>query len=141
MSNEITLKNVRLSFPSLFKRAEYAGNKLKYETIVLIPKSDEETYNLIQLKTAEMLVKHGMTENKLKLKDGDESVSFPNHAGHWTLKVSNSFKPVVKDDNKLLTEEDGKIYPGCIANVTIDLSVETTLFGKLLKYNLLSVKV
>jgi hypothetical protein len=44
---KILLRNVRLSFPSLFEKAEFDGQVGKYEATFLIPKTDVETVNLI----------------------------------------------------------------------------------------------
>jgi len=41
----ITLKNVRLSFPSLFKKAVFQGNVGKHEATFMFPKTDTKTYD------------------------------------------------------------------------------------------------
>ena len=45
MANQIIIKNARLSFPSLFKKASFEGKEGKFEATFLIPKSDKKTYD------------------------------------------------------------------------------------------------
>ncbi len=43
----VKIKNGRLSFPSLFKKATFEGKEGKYEATILFPKSDTKTYDAI----------------------------------------------------------------------------------------------
>ena len=47
MARSLMLKNVRLSFPSLFKKAEFNGVVGKYEATMLLPKTDTEQYEKV----------------------------------------------------------------------------------------------
>ena len=146
MSNEIntriTLKNVRLSFPSLFKKAMFEGKEGKYEATFLIPKSDKKVYDLIQSKIKELLDSSGfkISKDKLCLKDCDD-VEYAGYADHWSLKSSNSRRPTVMDSDKTpLTEEDNRIYAGCYVNAIVDFWVQNNSYGKRINSNLLGVQ-
>ena len=58
---KVMLKNVRLSFPSLFKTEQYAGEDTeKYAATFLIPKSDTKTVTAIeQACKAALVEKYG----------------------------------------------------------------------------------
>jgi len=136
------LKNVRLSFPSIFQKAEFDGNIGKYESTFLLDKSDEKTKTMldeaIEAAIAEAKVK--VPSDKRCLKDGDES-DYDGYEGHWSFKAANSKRPTVIDrDKSPLVEEDEKLYAGCYVNAVVDLWVQNNKFGKRVNANLYGVQ-
>jgi hypothetical protein len=108
--NQVTTGIVRLVYPSLAEPrpddAEiHAG---KYTCMVLIPKSDEDTYN--KLKAA---AEHAATEKfkrvlpnlRMPIKDGDEKFDKDGepigwYADHWYLNLSAKLQPKMIDPIK-----------------------------------------
>ena len=130
------LKNVRLSFPSLFKTEQYAGEDTeKYAATFLIPKSDTKTVTAIEQACKQALVeKYGEGKVpkgfKMPLVDGDEK-EYQGYADHVCIKASTKKRPtLVNRDKTPIVEEDGILYGGCYVNVSIDLWVMDNSYGK-----------
>ena len=142
---KITLKNVRLSFPSLFRKATFNGEETEYEATFLINKESQS--NLIaQIRSAiDEKIKVDLKgaklgADKICLKDGDE-IEYDGYAGHFSIKASNVKRPLVIDrDKSQLSEDDGVIYPGCYVNAIIELWAQNNSWGKRINANLLGVQ-
>lgn len=132
MSVRVVTGPVRLSFPNLFTpRARKEGQEKKYSALLLIPKSDKETFK--KLKAAESAAAE---EGKSKLfggripkfdsiiHDGDESdlELYPEQAGHWYMNVSTSerYRPGIVDKNRQPVLDQSEVYPGVYARVSLD---------------------
>lgn len=145
MSGKIKLQNVRLSFPSLFRKAQFQGEQTKYEATLMLDK-EEHADKIAEIKKA---VQEAIKENlkgakvpadKICLKDGDES-GRDEYEGHFTIKAANNKRPKVIDrDKSPLTEDDDKPYSGCYVNAVIDLWVQNNSYGKRINANLLGVQ-
>lgn len=141
-TGKIKLRNVRLSFPSLFKKAVFQGQEGKYAATFLIPKSakgvKEQLDKLIEAKVKEAKIK--VKAENLCLKDGDDE-EYDGYADHWSIKASNSKRPqVFNKDGSPLTEEDEVVYAGCYVDVIFDLWAQDNQWGKRINANLLGVK-
>lgn len=141
----IKLKNVRLSFPSLFKRASFDGQEGKYEATFLLNKEThaetiKEIQDAIKEKITVDLKGAKLGADKICLKDGD-NIEYDGYAGHFSIKGSNSKRPMVIDRDKTpLTEDDNKIYAGCYVNAIIELWSQNNNYGKRINANLLGVQ-
>lgn len=141
-SGRIRLENVRLSFPSIFKRSTYDGEEGKFEATFLFSKDDTGTK-----KKLDKIISQAMAEAKVKvpqdrrcLKDGDD-VEYDGYEGNWSVKAGRSKKPIVKDkDGSALTEDDDVIYAGCYVNPIIDFWVQNNKYGKRVNANLYGVQ-
>lgn len=123
------LKNVRLSFPFLFKPDVQTGDDGKetkaYRTSLLLPKSThrpvaEKLARIIKAMIEEEFGK-GVTlgSDKKFLKDGDQGDT-EDHKGHWVISVRESRRPTLVDrDRTPVTDEDEKLYAGAWVNVVI----------------------
>jgi co-chaperonin GroES (HSP10) len=139
----IKLKNVRLSFASLFKKATFGGEETKYEGTFLIDK-ETQADQIAEINTAIAAI---MKEKKAKLspdricfKDGDE-IDYDGYAGHMSIKASNAKRPIVIDrDKSPLTEDDGRPYSGCYVNAVLELWFQDNTWGKRVNANLLAVQ-
>jgi hypothetical protein len=124
--SKIILKNVRLSFPSLFSYATYKGTSLdKYSATFMLSKKDVETKSKLDAMIKELITEHKVkskiNSDKLFLKDGDES-NREEYAGHWTIKASTKKRPtIINRDKSPITEEDNIIYGGCYVNAIISI--------------------
>jgi len=143
--SKISLKNVRLSFPSLFRKAVFSGEETKFEATFLMPKDTHDAdYKKIKAAVA-ALIKSDLKGAKLGpekicLKDGDD-IEYDGYAGNWSIKASNNKRPLVIDrDRSPLTEDDDRLYAGCYVNATIELWAQNNQWGKRINANLLGVQ-
>ena len=141
----IMLKNVRLSFPSLFQTEKFGQEDTgKYAATFILDKKDHA-------KTIERLkekVQEGFKELKVKslpaaricLKDGDES-GREEYEGAYIIKATTKKRPTVIDrDRTPLADEDGKPYSGCYVNAIINFWFQDNQYGKRVNGNLLGVQ-
>lgn len=142
---KIKMQNVRLSFPSLFRRAVFGGEETKFEGTFLIDKS-EGAAKITEIEAAiEGMLKEKnkgkpLPADKVCFKDGD-TIDYDGYAGNMSIKASGSKRPVVVGTDKApLTEDDGKIYAGCYVNAIIELWFQDNQFGKRINANLLGVQ-
>ncbi len=131
---KIVLKNVRLSFPSLFQTELYNGTDTeKYAATLLIDKEDAQVATLTDTMKKVAAEKFGNNIPKsLKwcIQDGDEK-EYDGYAGCFAIKATTKRRPVVIDGNKTpIADEDGKIYAGCYVNASIDLWCMDNQYGK-----------
>tara|TARA_R110002126_G_scaffold41214_2_gene120123 strand:+ start:1881 stop:2411 length:531 start_codon:yes stop_codon:yes gene_type:complete len=139
---KIHLKNVRLSFPSIFKRSVFDGNEGKYEATFLIDKSDKKTKKAIDevIKAAIEEAKVKVPADKYCLKDGDES-EYDGYEGMWSLKAANGKRPtVIGRDKAPLTEDDDVMYAGCYVNAIVDIWIQNNNYGKRANANLYGIQ-
>jgi hypothetical protein len=142
---KIKLNNVRLSFPSLFRKSVYNGEETKFEATFLLNKKTQAD----KIKEIEAAIAAAIKENlkgaklgadKLCLKDGDD-FEYVGYAGNMSLKASSNKRPLVIDrDKSQLTEEDNRLYAGCRVNATIELWAQNNTYGKRINANLLAVQ-
>jgi co-chaperonin GroES (HSP10) len=142
---KIKLNSVRLSFPSLYRKAVFGGEETKYEGTFLIDKATQAD-KIAEIEAAIAAVskeKHkGKTPpaDKLCMKDGDD-IDYDGYAGCMSIKASSSKRPmVIGTDRAPLTEDDGKPYAGCYVNAIVELWGQDNQFGKRVNANLLAVQ-
>ena len=133
---KVMLKNVRLSFPSLFKTEVYAGEDTgKYAATFLIPKSDTKTVTAIeQACKAALVEKYGEGKIpkgfKMPLVDGDDK-EYQGYQDHVYIKANTKKRPtLVNRDKTPIAEEDNILYGGCYVNASIDVWVMDNSYGK-----------
>ena len=142
---KITIKNVRLSFPSLFQKAVFQGAETKFEgTFLLNKKTHAVSIKEIQAAIADLIKSNlkgtKLGADKICLKDGDES-SYEGYADHMSIKAGNAKRPLIIDKDKTpLTEDDNRVYSGCYVNAIIELWAQDNGFGKRINCNLLGVQ-
>lgn len=142
---KIKLNNVRLSFPSLFRKAQFQGEETKFEATFMLHK-EEHADVIADIKKQ---IAEGIKENlkgakvpsdKICLKDGDES-GRDEYEGYYTLKAANNKRPKVIDrDRSQLAEDDNRPYSGCYVNAVVDLWYQNNGYGKRVNANLLGVQ-
>lgn len=142
---KLKLQNVRLSFPSLFRKAVFNGEETKYEATLLINKEThadliKQIGDAIKEKIKVDLKGAKLPTDKICMKDGD-NIEYDGYAGHWSIKASNNKRPLVIDTDKApLTEDDEKLYAGCYVNAVIELWAQNNSWGKRINANLLGVQ-
>lgn len=143
--SKIKLQNVRLSFPSLFRKAVFSGEETKFEATFLLNKEDHadkiaEIDAAIKALIKENLKGANLKEDKICLKDGDD-IDYAGYAGHMSIKASNIKRPMVLDrDRTPLSEDDNRLYAGCYVNAVIELWAQNNQWGKRINANLLGVQ-
>lgn len=140
---KIMIKNARLSFPSLFKKASFNGEPgNKYEATFLFPKTDTETYDKV-MEAIEICKKENkikVPDNKLFIKDGDD-YDYDGYEGMWAVKASNIKRPTtINRDRTVVAEEDAVFYAGCYVNALIEPWAQNNNYGKRINANLLGVQ-
>jgi hypothetical protein len=142
---KIKLNDVRLSFPSLFRKSVYNGEETKHEATFLLDKKKhadkiKEIEAAIASAIKESLKGAKLGGDKICLKDGDD-FEYAGYAGNMSIKASNSKRPLVIDrDKSPLTEDDNRIYAGCRVNAIIELWAQNNNYGKRINANLLAVQ-
>lgn len=160
---EVILKNVRLSFPSLFKpyaqESDDGEDREVFKASFLIPKNDPEG-NLKKIKAAAeqaKIKKWGadpkqwpkLKADRVCLRDGDEE-NWDGYAGHMYLSASS---PVTRPPSVVTNRKDkdgrwieakvgqaGAPYAGCFVNAIVRVWVQDNKYGKRINASLESVQ-
>ena len=140
---KIKLQNVRLSFPSLFKRAQFDGKETKFEATFLLNKDEQAD----QIEALEAAIEEAIKEANIKvpkdkraLRDGDDA-EYDGYEGCMSLKCSSNKRPTVIDRDKTpLAEYDDVIYAGCYVNAIVDFWVQNNGYGKRVNANVYGVQ-
>ena len=103
---KIKLQCVRLSFPSLFRKAVFQGEETKYEATLLLDK-EKHADTIAEINEA---IKKGIADNfkgakipadKICLKDGD-TIDYDGYAGCMSIKAMN----ITQNDFDCLTTDE-----------------------------------
>jgi len=143
--SKIKLKNVRLSFPSLYRKAVFGGEETKFEGTFLLDKTTHaDAIKLIEASikaiNAERHKGKTLAADKVCLKDGD-TIEYDGYAGNMSIKASSPKRPLVIDTYSApLTEDDGKTYAGCYVNAMVELWGQKNQYGERVNANLLAVQ-
>ena len=141
--SKIKLSNVRLSFPSIFKRATFKGVDGKFEATFLLNKETQAD----QIEKLQSAIDEAIKDAKVKvpkdkfcLKDGDD-FDYDGYEGHMAFKASTSKRPTLIDRDKTpIVEDDNKLYAGCYVNSIVDIWVQSNDFGKRANANLFGIQ-
>ena len=125
-TKRIVIKNVRLSFPSLFKKAVYEGQETKFEaTFLMDKKADAKQIAMIEAEAEKFLIGvfgEGKVPKALKrtyMTDGDTK-DYDGYENMMAIKASSTKRiTVLNKDKTPLAEEDNVIYAGCYVNASI----------------------
>lgn len=126
--SKIKLNNVRLSFPSLFKKAVFEGKEGKYEATLLIHKEEqsklvEKVEDAMQAFLVEKFGSAAKIPKSLKrtcFSDGDTK-DYDGYEDHMAFKGTSTGRPtVINRDKTPVTEDDEVFYAGCYVNAIVD---------------------
>lgn len=141
--SKIQLKNVRLSFPSIFHRSEFEGKEGKFEATFLFSKDDEKLKATLDKAIEAALKESGVKvpSDRRCLRDGDDS-EYAGYEGNWSVKAANNKRPTIIDRDKTpLAEDDPNApYAGCYVNAIIDFWIQDNKYGKRVNANLYGVQ-
>ena len=125
--SKIKLKNVRLSFPSLFNRATFDGVETKFEATFLLDKETQADQIAVVNKAIDALLKEKFPKGAPKsvkrtvFSDGDLR-DYDGYSGTYAFKGTNNTRPtVINRDRSPIVEADNVLYAGCYVNAVVDL--------------------
>jgi hypothetical protein len=139
---QITLKNVRLSFPKLFKAENVNGEgKPAFSASFLISADDPQADTIneaIDKCAAEKWGAKAKTvlgalrgADKVALHNGDQKAELEGYAGNFFVSARSYTKVLVVDrDRTQLDESAGRPYGGCFVDASIELWAQDNQFGK-----------
>jgi hypothetical protein len=129
-ANKVITGKVRLSYAYLFEPKTQDDGSQKYQTAVLIPKTDKETLNKIKAaidavkkdpKSEKLWGKPFNAEMKSALRDGDlKGDEHPEYAGHYFFNCSSPQKPGIVDRKRTPITDPTEVYSGCYARVSVN---------------------
>jgi len=154
---KLTLKNVRLSFPSIFKpQAGQDGGEPKFNATLLFAPDSENTKAIQAAITSVAKEKWGDKAAAIVSKlaeekricfhkspktnaNGDVYAGFE---GMYWVSASNKARPSVRDrDGKTeLNSQDGKPYGGCYVYAVLDIWAQDNSYGKRINASLMGVQ-
>ena len=130
----IKLKNVRLSFPNVFKAVAFeAGKDPRFQAAFLLDPSDKDHAKAI--KQIKIEAKRIMTESWGEVPEPDEyrrcyglaknhpkKRKYEGYEGMFYIDTANTIAPTLIDRRKQeVVEQDGVLYAGCYVNTNITL--------------------
>jgi len=142
---DIKLKNVRLSFPNLFKPKAFEGSEPAFSASFLLDKR-KHAAQIEEIKSAiAKLVKEelkGKTPKGTCLHDGSEKPDTDGYGDDMMYVSARSKKrPAIVDrDKSQLGEDDGKPYGGCYVNAIVRLWAQDNNYGKRINASLRAVQ-
>lgn len=125
---KLKLNNVRLSFPSLFKRAVFDGKDGKFEATLLIDKKSQSSLvdkveTAMQAFLIEKFGSAAKIPKSLKrtcFSDGDTK-DYEGYEGQMAFKGTSNGRPtVINRDKTPVAEGDNVMYAGCYVNAIVD---------------------
>ncbi len=130
MSNtKIMTNEVRFSYAHLSEPVSVNGGDPRYSASIIIPKSDQETYDIMQ-KAIENTVQVGIekfgkgfknAKTHYPIHDGDtEKPEDEAYANAWYVNVSNKTAPGIVDANRMPITNETDIYSGMYGRCTIN---------------------
>ena len=154
VTGRIMLRNVRLSFPSLFEPTSVAGEgKPRYSAMLILPPEHPQLGEVTKLMKAvaaeKWAAKAGAVytslekTDKLALHDGDTKAQYDGVGGNFFISAASqeSARPtVINADRSPLTAKDGKPYAGCYVNASIDFWAQDNTYGKRINAQLRGVQ-
>lgn len=148
-SEKILLKNVRLSFPELFKPKPFQqGQEPYFKANFLLDPTNAEHKAIIKILKEEItrLTKEAfdgkpLEAHRLCVGDGNTK-SYAGYKDHIFVSASNKTRPVVVNRKREpVAEGDSEApYAGCYVNATITLWTQDNSFGKRINANLRAVQ-
>ena len=142
----ILLKNVRASYPHIFKPSAFEGGEPSYSIKALLPKaSHAKAKKLLDESIAKLLTDNKakpIAADKLFVRDGD-ATGKSEEADSWTVSAREKKRPVVRDRQKNPVDSadgDGMFYGGCWVNVLIRPWLQDNKFGRRCNANFLAIQ-
>lgn len=133
---ELILRNVRISFPTLFEAEDYQGDgKFNYSCKLFVPEGSDEHKRVQQAikeviagkwpKKADVMYEELRMDRKAFCYIDGKRVEYAGAEGNWVLTAKRreqDGRPMVIDQRKNpLQKADGKPYSGSYVNAKVDI--------------------
>lgn len=136
--NVFVLKNVRLSFPHLFKASAMEGSDPKFSAVFLLDKENPEhqkTISELNKRISEITLSvckvKTLGADKVCLRDGDEKSDKDGYENHMYLSASDTKKPQVVDQSKApMDADDPRMFAGVYVNGVVRIWGQSNQWGK-----------
>ena len=151
MSKSYIIKDVRLSFPYLFRKAIFDGEETKYEALFILdqPEGAHKKAQAEVQKAVDALVAGTLDGTPPKARymawksDKERDImenNRPEYKGFQTLKAGNKARPVVVDQNgQPVTEDDALFFAGCRVDIKVEPWASSKSKYRPVGFNLLAV--
>ncbi len=145
-TNFVTLKNVRISFPHIWQKAEFDGEESGYGATLLLDKEDqagviEAIEKQIKTMIKEKLKLKSLPDEKVCLREGTDKRE--EYEGCMSLSANSRKRiPVInaRGDGFVADEDDCKIYAGCYVNAKVSFWAQKNTYGKRINCQLVAVQ-
>ena len=125
----IVIKNARLSYANVWEAKSINGSEPKYSVSLIIDKKDTTMVEAIKA-AIEAAIADGVKSKfqgkkpanlKLPLRDGDaERPDDKNYAGCYFINANSKNPPKIVDRKVQPILDQGELYSGCYANVSVN---------------------
>lgn len=149
---KLLINNTRIAFPALFKAKTVNGEGEPRFSVVALLSPDHPQVKAIESAItqvakekwgakADAVLKQIKAQDRTALHDGDLKETYEGFAGNLYVSAANKSRPLILNRDKTpLTEEDGVIYAGCYANVSIELWAQDNNYGKRINASLRGIQ-
>jgi len=143
----VTLNNVRLSFPALWepRKGPDANSKASYQAAFLLDKKDNAT-DIAAVKAAIAAITKeafkGKQPPKICLRDGSDKPDLEGYGDEVMFINARSDKRphVIGRKMEAIRPEDGVVYAGCYVNATVRLWGQDNQYGKRINAQLRAIQ-
>lgn len=150
-TGRIMLRNVRLSFPSLFEPNAFGDGEPAYQATFIIDGDDPQVAAVNRAidavakdkwgAKADVTLKTLRSSGKVALKNGDDKAQYDGFEGNYFIAPRSRTRPTVVDGQRQpLTERDGRIYAGCYVNASLEIWAQDNAYGKRINATLRGVQ-
>ena len=140
------LKNVRLSYPKLFRPVSFQGQdgsapRYGASFIAILEKDDADRLAKWIESTCMTAFKRKLPSDKVFARNGDDTGK-PENAGAIVFSASEAAdkRPMVYNRSGILTQSDSEVYGGCMVDAIIRPWTMDNQYGKRLNASLVAVK-
>lgn len=149
---KLSLKHVRLAFPSLWHPEQVQGEgKPAFSASFIIPRDHPQLRDIentiLQVANAQWGAKAMDILRAIKAKDalcvhnGDAKAEWTGFAGNLYISARSETRPLVVDrDRSILVQADGRPYAGCYVNPVLDIWAQDNKFGRRINAGLSGVQ-
>lgn len=152
-NTRVMLNNVRLAFAHIFEPQPSMdpGGKPKYNCTMIFEPGSANEKKMKKAMTEAAKAKWGskahqihealLKKDRTCLRDGADKAKYDGFEDMVYVSASTDVRPTVVDtDRSPLTSADGRPYPGCYANVSVDVWAQDNSFGQRINAQLRGVQ-
>jgi hypothetical protein len=145
MSKSLTLRNVRLAFPDLWKKGEFQGKDTGYGCTLLLPPNHPMVAKIREAIGEVRMAKWNnrpvrlVRDNPLRPAEEKDYAGF--ERGWHYVRANNGTRPSTLDgQGHPVGEDDGVLYSGCWVDAIIEIYAQDNEYGKAINVSIKGVK-